>query len=239
MVSGSPRERRCSHRHRGPQDRRGGRDPNRRDGSLSRRVPLEGRMVRDSGPPPGELATGLRPASRGSAKPAPMTLPPANVRAASSSSRAGCAGGSDQLGFSRTEGEARHSRRRRAESRIATSRDGSHSAHPQRVQWSRRSGAPVSTPAPQPAGWSDRHRPADNSHSGPLSPQPALIGEPIRVASTPDPEHVLLVTAPMFVEIAGERAPHCLGAGNALVSAHLRQPLGLLIGERDGRPHDV
>ena len=36
-------------------------------------------MARDSGPPPGELATGLRSASRGSAKPAPMTLRPANV----------------------------------------------------------------------------------------------------------------------------------------------------------------
>ena len=53
------------------------------------------------------------------------------------------------------------------------------------------------------------------------------------------PEHVFLATAPMFVEIPGERAPHRLGAGNALVPAHLRQPLGLLIGERDGRPHDV
>ena len=45
----------------------------------SRRVPLKDRMACDSGPPPGELATGLRPASRGSAKPAPMTLRPANV----------------------------------------------------------------------------------------------------------------------------------------------------------------
>ena len=50
-------------------------------GLPSRRVPLEGTMARDSGPPPGELATGLRPASRGSAKPAAMTPGPANVSA--------------------------------------------------------------------------------------------------------------------------------------------------------------
>ena len=48
----------------------------------SRLVPLKGRMARDSGPPPGELAAGLRPASRGSAKPAVMTPGPANVSAA-------------------------------------------------------------------------------------------------------------------------------------------------------------
>ena len=47
---------------------------------FSARTP-ECRMARDSGPPPGELAAGLRPASRGSAKPAPMTPDPADVSA--------------------------------------------------------------------------------------------------------------------------------------------------------------
>ena len=55
----------------------------------SRRGPPKTRMARDSGPPPGELATGLRPASRGSAKPAPMTLRHANVRATTFQSRRG------------------------------------------------------------------------------------------------------------------------------------------------------
>ena len=49
------------------------------------RGPPTAQMTRDSGPPPGELATGLRPASRGSAKPVPMALRHPNVRAASPS----------------------------------------------------------------------------------------------------------------------------------------------------------
>ena len=64
------------------------------------------------------------------------------------------------------------------------------------------------------------------------------MGEPIRVASTPFPEYVLLATTPMFLEIAGERVPHRLRAGNALVSAHVREPLGLLLGKRDRYAHD-
>ena len=52
------------------------------------------------------------------------------------------------------------------------------------------------------------------------------------MASTPDPEHVFLAAPPVLVQIAREGAPHCLGAGNALVSAQLREPLGLLIGEK-------
>ena len=71
------RERQTSGRHSGPQGR-GGRDPNRRDGSLLGACPSR----------TGWRATAerrsLRPASRGSAKPAPMTLRHANGSAAPS-----------------------------------------------------------------------------------------------------------------------------------------------------------
>ena len=60
-------------RHSGPQGR-GGRDPNRRDGS-----PLGADPSRQDGAR--RRSAGLRPASRGSAKPAPMTLRHANMRA--------------------------------------------------------------------------------------------------------------------------------------------------------------
>ena len=59
------------------------------------------RMLRDSGALASSPGGGLRPASRGSAKPAPMTPHPANVRAAFFDDGRGCAGGPDPEGFSR------------------------------------------------------------------------------------------------------------------------------------------
>ena len=73
-------------RHSGPQGR-GGRDPNRQTPTAGMALfsarTSGAKTVHDSGPPPGELATGLWPASRGSAKPASVTPGPANVSAAS------------------------------------------------------------------------------------------------------------------------------------------------------------
>ena len=67
-------------RHSGPQGR-GGKGPNRRDGSLlgAYRSRQDGARQRSAGQ---FRSAGLRPASRGSAKPAPTTPPPANLTAA-------------------------------------------------------------------------------------------------------------------------------------------------------------
>ena len=134
-------------------------------------------------------------------------------------------------------------RRRRAESRIATSRHDSHSARPQRVQWSRPQGNAGQssrwgfTPAPRPAGWSDRHRPPRSSHSGPLSPQTTLVGEAIPLAAAPHPERIPPVRRAVFVQIAADRAPHGLGSGKPLSAARLGEPFRQFLRNGDVHPH--
>ena len=121
----------------------------------SRRVPLKGRMARDSGPPPGELATGLRPASRGSAKPAAMTPGPANVSAAPPFHAGGVCRRARSCGFVPVGPGA--AVRRRAEPRIANPRQARATAgeslalHPPGPPSPRPKGRPPPSTAPLPS----------------------------------------------------------------------------------------
>ena len=61
----------------------------------------------------------------------------------------------------------------------------------------------------------------DNTHSGPLTPQPSLVSESVVYTVLPDPEQFFTVSDCPCIEIAGDGTTDGFGTRHAFPPAHL------------------